>query len=124
MSSIYTTAHTSPPYTTLNVDTNINNPHTKMFANRNMLSSYNKEDVSDEFVRQLIVYTNAMLIGDIKNISSEYLFAAKAAFETLHHTRRPIRPDWIERMWSDATSEEGHLAENFANKLRDHIIKA
>lgn len=111
------------PYSSVEVHSNLNTAQTKMFASRNMLSPYNREDVSDEFVRRLIVYTDAMLIGDIKTISTEYLYAAKAIMETLHYTRRPLRPEWVERMWADATQEEGHLPENFAKKLHDHIIR-
>ena len=95
-----------------------------MFSSRNYVGSpYSSEDVSEEFIRRVLVYTDAMIVGDIKNISSEYLFAVRAAMQSLQYTRRPISPDRVQALWERATKQDGHMAENFAKELHEYITR-
>lgn len=128
--SVYVTSNTSigginPPYKTMDVNvSNMGAPSPKMFCTNNYLGSpYSTDEVSEEFIRRLLVYTDAMLTGDIKNISSEYLFAVRTAMQVLQYTRRPLSPERIEQLWNRATKEDGHMAENFAKELHQYITR-
>lgn len=99
-------------------------PFSKMFSSSNYMGSpYHTEDVTEEFIRRLIVYTDAMVVGDIKTISSEYLFAVKAAMQSLQYTRRPINSERVQQLWEKVTKQDGHIAENFAKELQDYITR-
>ena len=115
----------SYPYN-INVDTNTVATSSRMFAHGGagaINNPYHLEDVDEDFVRKLQVYTDAMLVGDIKNITSEYLWAVQAAVGALRHAKRPMSSERIERYWNEATEMKGSLPEDFARLIQGHLTR-
>jgi hypothetical protein len=112
------------PYYNINVDTSYpQNGSLKTFSSAYESSGpYHTSEVTEEFIRRLSVYTNAMLAGDIKQISSEYLWAVSAALKVLRHANYKISPELIEMMWKNAADGKGSLPEDFASTLQDHLL--
>lgn len=82
---------------------------------------YHPYDVDESFLQRLQVYTDAMLAGEIPKMSTEYLFAVKAAMSRLQAAQHRLSPETIERLWDMATKEKGHMAENFAHIVQDYL---
>lgn len=111
------------PYYNINVDLNRAGVG-KVFAGHRVTGNpYNSEDVRDEFIRKLQVYTDAMLIGDMKVISSEYLYAVQAALSALRRAKQPMSSDRIERCWQEATEMKGSLPEDFAKIIQEQLTQ-
>jgi hypothetical protein len=63
-----------------------------------------------------------MLVGDIKQISIEYLWAVGATINVLRRVNRPLDPTAIEHIWKHATDQKGSLPEDFAKALQDYLL--
>jgi hypothetical protein len=114
----------SQPYYNINVDNSFpQNGSQKIFSPSYESSGpYHTSEVTEEFLMRLNVYTNAMLNGDIKQISSEYLWAVNAALKVLRHANYKIRPELIEMLWKNAADGKGSLPEDFAKTIQDHLL--
>lgn len=129
--NVYTTSTTGvgqaiggSPYYNINIDTTFSGPSSRLFANNSSVSNpYYPEDVTDEFLRKLHVYTDAMLIGDIKTVTTEYLWAVNMALKVLRQAKHPLSSARIERYWKEATEMKGSLPEDFARLIQDSLTK-
>lgn len=113
------------PYYNINVDAPYSGPSSRLFSGNGgvMNNPYHSEEVNEEFLRKLQVYTDAMLIGDIKTVSSEYLWAVQVSLAILRRTKHPVRPEHIEKLWNQATEMKGSLPEDFARLIQEYITK-
>jgi hypothetical protein len=114
----------SSPYN-INVDTTYSGPSSKLFSSNSgvMNNPYHTDEVTDDFLRKLQIYTDAMLIGDIKTMSSEYLWAVQAAVAVLRHAKHPMSSERIERYWNEATEMKGSLPEDFARLIQTQLTR-
>ena len=125
--NVYTTTTTgtgfTQPYYNINVDTTFSGSSSKIFSHNGgvMNNPYNTDEVTDDFLRKLQVYTDAMLIGDIKTMSSEYLWAVQIALAVLRRAKHPMSSARIERYWNEATEMKGSLPEDFAKLIQEHL---
>lgn len=116
-------AYPSSPYYNINVDSTFTGPSTKIFTRSGGANNpYHNEDVNRNFLLRLETYTNAMLVGDIKQISTEYLWAVGATISVLRRATRELDPKTIERIWEYATNKKGSLPEDFAKTLQEHLL--
>lgn len=112
------------PYYDINVDTTFSGPSSRLFSSNSAVSNpYHTDDVTDDFLRKLQVYTDAMLIGDIKTMSSEYLWAVNIALKVLQRAKHPLSSARIERYWNEATEMKGSLPEDFARLIQTQLTK-
>jgi hypothetical protein len=115
----------SYPYT-INVDTSTTMTSSRLFAHNSagsLNNPYHSDDVTEEFIRKLQVYTDAMLVGDIKNVSNEYLWAVQAAIKVLRHAKSPLSSAQIEHYWNEATQMKGSLPEDFAKLIQNRLTR-
>ena len=118
-----TGAYPSSPYHTMPVDATYSGPSSKIFTRSGGANNpYHMEDVNRDFLLRLETYTNAMLVGDIKQISSEYLWAVGAAISLLRRVDRPLDSKLIEEIWQHASNKKGSLPEDFAKTLQEYLL--
>ncbi len=117
------TWNTPPPYSQMPVEAAIEGARIKKVFSGGMHATnpYQPYDIDEYFLQRLQLYTDAMLAGDILKISTEYLFAVKAAMSRLQAAQHRLSPETIERLWNIATEEKGHMAENFAHIVQDYL---
>lgn len=128
--NIYTTNTTtgvnianSFPYHTMPVDSTYPSTSSKIFTRSGGANNpYRDNEVNRDFLLRLETYTNAMLVGDIKQISTEYLWAVGATISVLRRVNRPIDPIAIEHIWKHATDQKGSLPEDFAKALQEFLL--
>lgn len=117
---VYTT---HSPYYNINVDATYPNTSSKIFTRSGGANNpYRDNEVNRDFLLRLETYTNAMLVGDIKQISTEYLWAVGAAISVLRRVNKPLDPQVIEHIWKDATDQKGSLPEDFAKSLQEFLL--
>lgn len=122
--NVTTSIGAASPYYNINVDTTFSGPSSRLFANNSSVSNpYHTDDVTDDFLRKLQVYTDAMLIGDIKTMSTEYLWAVNIALKVLQRAKHPLSSSRIERYWNEATEMKGSLPEDFARLIQTQLTK-
>jgi len=115
----------SSPYN-INVDAGTITTSSRLFAHGGagaLNSPYYPEDVDEDFIRKLQVYTDAMLVGDIKTVSSEYLWAVQAAIRVLRRVKHPMSSERIEAYWAEATEMKGSLPEDFAKIIQERLTR-
>lgn len=114
----------SQPYYSISVDnTRPTDGGHKIFAPIYDFSGpYHTSEVTEEFITRVNVYTNAMLSGDIKQISSEYLWAVKAALNVLKRANHKLSPELTEMLWKQAADGKGSLPEDFAKAVQQHVL--
>ncbi len=115
----------SYPYN-INVDARTTMTSSRLFAHGgagSLNNPYYPEDVDEDFIRKLQVYTDAMLVGDIKTVGSEYLWAVQAAIGVLRRAKCPMSTNQIEAYWAEATEMKGSLPEDFAKLIQSRLIR-
>ena len=118
-----TGAYPSSPYHTMPVDATYSGPSSKIFTRSGGANNpYHMEDVNRDFLLRLETYTNAMLVGDIKQISSEYLWAVGATISVLRRVNKPIDPQVVEHIWKHSTDQKGSLPEDFAKAIQEFLL--
>lgn len=96
---------------------------TRKFAKDvNSYNVYSTYDVSDDFVRRLRFYTEAMIHGDMKEITTEYLLAIMAILQTVQNIKRPLTSNKVEQLWAVATEMKGSLPEDFARAIQNELV--
>ena len=128
--NIYTTDNTvgrghsfASPYNTMPVDATYSGPSSKIFTRSGGANNpYRDDEVNRDFLLRLETYTNAMLVGDIKQISSEYLWAVGATISVLRRVNKPLDPKAIEHIWKHATDQKGSLPEDFATAIQEFLL--
>lgn len=122
--NVATSIGAASPYYNINVDTTFSGPSSRLFSSNSAVSNpYHTDDVTDDFLRKLQVYTDAMLIGDIKTMSSEYLWAVNIALKVLQRAKHPLSSARIERYWNEATEMKGSLPEDFARLIQTQLTR-
>lgn len=124
--NVATSIGAASPYYDISVNTNTTMTSSRLFVHGgagSLNNPYYPEDVDEDFIRKLQVYTDAMLVGDIKTVSSEYLWAVQAAVGVLRRTRRLMTSEQIEAYWAEATEMKGNLPEDFAKIIQERLTR-